>query len=85
MIECVNGNGQGCCAICSIVKGWHREWSSWLYYVKNAKGLYLRQDFGCANFSADVELRKLAFCHDHAVMVDSVRANQTDYNKSEDD
>lgn len=42
MIECVNGNGQGCCDICLHIKGWHREWSSSLYYVRNKHGLYLR-------------------------------------------
>ena len=53
MIECVNGNGQGCCDICLHIKGWHREWSSSLYYVRNKNGLYLRKKDGYG----DLDLR----------------------------
>ena len=85
MIECVNGNGQGSCALCSIIKGWHRSWSSSLYYVRNANGLFLRMDYGCANFSDDDELRKLAFCYEHAQIVDSEWREKPSYNKTEYD
>ena len=39
MIVCVNGEGQGCCDLCKIINGWHRHWSSSLYYVVNTKML----------------------------------------------
>lgn len=63
MIECVNGNGQGCCDICLHIKGWHREWSSSLYYVRNKHGLYLRRYGEGDRFSMNAEHAKAAFCY----------------------
>lgn len=83
MIECVNGNGQGSCDICSIIKGWHRQWSSSLYYVKNEHGLYLRLQYDAACFSSNTELKKLGFCYKHAQIVDSEWRSKPSYNKSE--
>lgn len=80
MIECVNGNGQGCCLICVHLKGWHREWSSSLYYVKNKNGLYLRRFASGDSFSDDDAYPKAAFCYRHALMVEDTRKTQTDWN-----
>lgn len=80
MIECVNGNGQGCCDICLHIKGWHREWSSDLYYVRNKNGLYLRHKGGYGDsFSSDNEFAKAAFCYKHAKEVEEQRMKQTDW------
>lgn len=80
MIECVNGNGQGCCQICLHIRGWHREWSSGLYYVRNKHGLYLRVNDGYGDvFSTDNDLPKAAFCHEHAKEVEEQRMHQTDW------
>lgn len=80
MIECVNGNGQGCCDICLHIQGWHREWSSSLYYIRNKNGLYLRKkDRYGDSFSSDDELPKAAFCHKHAKEVEEQRMKQTDW------
>jgi hypothetical protein len=80
MIECVNGNGQGCCDICLHIKGWHREWSSSLYYVRNKNGLYLRKKDRYGDiFSGDEELQKAAFCCKHAKEVEEQRMKQTDW------
>ncbi len=85
MIECVNGNGQGCCDICLHIKGWHREWSSSLYYVRNKKGLYLRKKDGYGDsFSNDDELPKAAFCYEHAKEVEEQRMKQTDWEWGEE-
>ena len=86
MIECVNGNGQGCCAICLHIMGWHREWSTSLYYVKNKHGLYLRVNgsgYGDI-FSTDSDLPKAAFCHEHAKEVEEQRMQQTDWELERD-
>jgi hypothetical protein len=80
MIECVNGNGQGCCAICLHIIGWHRKWSSGLYYVRNKHGLYLRRNDGYGDvFSTDNDLPKATFCHEHAKQVEEQRMHQTDW------
>lgn len=80
MIECVNGNGQGCCDICLHVKGWHREWSSSLYYVRNKNGIYLRKKGRYGDiFSNDEALPKAAFCYEHAKEVEEQRMQQTDW------
>lgn len=80
MIECVNGEGQGCCDICLHIKGWHREWSSGLYYVRNKHGLYLRRNDRYGDvFSTDNDLPKAAFCHQHAKQVEEQRMHQTDW------
>lgn len=80
MIECVNGNGQGCCDICLHTIGWHRYWSSSLYYVKNKNGLYLRFKNGYGDiFSTDDKLHKAGFCRRHAEEVEKHRMNQTDW------
>lgn len=85
MIECVNGEGQGCCAICLHIKGWHREWSSSLYYVRNKHGLYLRVNDGYGDvFSTDNDLPKVAFCHEHAKEVEEQRMHQTDWELEKD-
>ena len=82
MLECVNGNGQGICALCFLTKGFHREWSSHLYYVVNPHGLYLRyHDAWGAHFSDNADLRKLAFCHLHACAVDNVRVHLVDWER----
>ena len=84
MIECVNVEGQGCCDICLHTKGWHRHWSSYLYYVRNEHGLYLRikENYGDV-FSSDKELEKAAFCLVHAKEVEEQRMKQTDWNNEE--
>lgn len=80
MIECVNGNGQGCCDIRLHIKGWHREWSSSLYYVRNKNGLYLRKKVGYGDiFSNDDKLPEAAFCYKHAKKVEEQRMEQTDW------
>ena len=85
MIECVNGNGQGCCDICLHIMGWHRHWSSSLYYVRNKHGLYLRRNDGYGDsFSDDCEQRKVAFCYKHAKEVEEQRMHQTDWERSEE-
>lgn len=85
MIECVNGNGQGCCQICLHIRGWHRCWSSSLYYVKNKYGLYLRVNDGYGDvFSTDNDLPKAAFCHEHAKEVEKQRMHQTDWELEKD-
>lgn len=85
MIECVNGNGQGCCDICLHVKGWHREWSSSLYYVRNKNGLYLRKKAGYGDiFSNDDRLPKAVFCFLHATEVEGQRMLQTDWEEGAD-
>ena len=85
MLECVNGNGQGCCDICLHIMGWHREWSSSLYYVRNKNGLYLRRRAGYGDtFSANEELPKAAFCYEHAKEVEEQRMHQTDWEWGED-
>jgi len=85
MIECVNGNGQGCCDICQHIKGWHREWSSALFYVRNKNGLYLRKkDRYGDSFSNDDELPKAAFCYKHAKDVEEQRMKQTDWERGAD-
>ena len=84
MIECVNGNGQGCCAICLHIKGWHREWSSSLYYVRNKNGLYLRIFGEGDRFSTNKERAKAAFCYHHAKEVEEQRMHQTDWEWGED-
>lgn len=81
MIKCVDGNGQGCCWLCSIIKGWHREWSSSLYYVINNKGKYLRYLNPDYSFSDNDVYRKVVFCYSHAVLVDESRSKMTDYDK----
>lgn len=69
MIEKVseNGYGQGCCDLCTILKGFHREWSSSLYYIKNENGVYLRLVSGCSMFSNDSHFPKVALCYRHAL------------------
>lgn len=85
MIECVNGNGQGCCDICLHIMGWHRYWSSSLYYVRNKNGLYLRRNDGYGDvFSTDNDLPKVAFCHQHAKQVEEQRMHQTDWEIEKD-
>ena len=84
MIECVNGNGQGCCDICLHIKGWHREWSSSLYYVRNKNGLYLRIFGEGDRFSTNKERAKAAFCYHHAKEVEEQRMHQTDWEWGED-
>lgn len=79
MIECVNGYGQGCCAICLHLIGWHREWSSSLYYVRNKDGLYLREMVGGDSFSCNEYLPKVVFCYKHAKEVEKQRKKQTDW------
>ena len=80
MIECVNGEGQGCCDICLHIMGWHRHWSSGLYYVRKKHGLYLRRNDGYGDvFSTDNDLPKAAFCHQHAKQVEEQRMHQTDW------
>ena len=83
MIECVNGEGQGCCDICLHLIGWHREWSSMLYNVKNKNGLYLRRmpNYG-DSFSENEEIPKAAFCYEHAKQVEFQRMKQTDWDLS---
>lgn len=86
MIECVNGNGQGCCDICLHIKGWHREWSSSLYYVRNKHGLYLRVNgsgYGDI-FSTDEDLPKAVLCYEHAKEVEEQRMHQTDWELEKD-
>lgn len=86
MIECVNGNGQGCCDICMHIKGWHRVWSSSLYYVRNKNGLYLRKIDGFGDcFSIYEELPKAVFCHMHAQQVEKQRIKQTDWERGCDE
>ena len=84
MIECVNGEGQGCCDICLHIKGWHREWSSSLYYVRNKHGLYLRIFGEGDRFSTNKERAKAAFCYHHAKEVEEQRMHQTDWEWGED-
>lgn len=85
MIECVNGEGQGCCEICLHIMGWHRHWSSSLYYVRNKHGLYLRVNDGYGDvFSTDNDLPKAAFCHVHAKQVEEQRMHQTDWELEKD-
>ena len=85
MIECVNGEGQGCCDICLHIMGWHRHWSSSLYYVRNKHGLYLRVNDGYGDvFSTDNDLPKAAFCHEHAKQVEEQRMHQTDWEIEKD-
>lgn len=80
MIECVNGEGQGCCDICLHTKGWHREWSSSLYYIRNKNGLYLRNKERYGDiFSNNEKLPKVAFCYKHAREVEEQRMIQTDW------
>lgn len=83
MLECVNGNGHGACDLCLLVKGWSREWSTFLYYVKNNKGLYLRRFHDRCVFDSDTKLPKVAFCYKHALMIEEERKHLTDWNKSE--
>ena len=80
MIECVNGEGQGCCDICLHTKGWHREWTSSLYYIKNKNNLYLRvkPNYGDV-FSTNEKLNKAVFCYTHAKEVEEQRMKQTDW------
>ena len=84
MIECVNGNGQGCYDICLHIKGWHREWSSSLYYVRNKHGLYLRIFGEGDRFSMNAEHAKSAFCYHHAKEVEEQRMHQTDWEWGEE-
>ena len=84
MIECVNGNGQGCCDICLHINGWHREWSSSLYYVRNKNGLYLRRYREGDRFSMNAEHAKAAFCYHHAKEVEEQRMHQTDWEWGEE-
>lgn len=79
MIECVNGNGQGCCMICLHTIGFHREWSTFLYYVKNKNGVYLRFSPSGDNFVDDPEIRRSVFCYKHALMVEEARKFQPGY------
>lgn len=91
MLECVNSNpvgfGSGCCLMCLVMKGWSNEWSSSLYYIKNAKGLYLRVlPYGTlvrTDFDSDNELRRAAFCYGHALQVEESRKHLTTWNKGE--
>ena len=83
MLECVNGNGQGACDLCMLIKGWSCEWSSWLYYVKNEKGLYLRKVRDRCYFDSDSKFPKAAFCHEHALIVEQERMSLNDWHKSE--
>lgn len=80
MIECVNGEGQGCCDICLHTKGFHRYWSNELYYVKNDLGQYLRinENYGDV-FSYNDSLKKAAFCHEHVQQVESSRCLLIDW------
>lgn len=79
MIVCVNGEGQGCCMICLHTKGFHREWSSSLYYIKNANGVFLRTAPYGDSFVDDSEIRRSVFCYEHAKMVDEIRQTQPGY------
>lgn len=91
MIECVNPNpaglGSGCCFMCLVMKGFSNEWSSSLYYIKNAKGLYLRcVPYGSlvrTAFIDDDEFRRVVFCYAHALQVEEARKNLTTWNKGE--
>lgn len=83
MIVCVNGEGQGCCDLCKIINGWHRHWSSSLYYVVNTKNQKLVYDFDAQDFTfkpfASHRVRNAVFCHLHAHLVDDSRSQYTDY------
>lgn len=84
MLLCVNGEGQGCCDLCKIIRGWHREWSSMLFYVVNSKGKKLcfnrKFDEYCFSDSSNNEIiRHAVFCRKHALLVDSSRSQYTDY------
>ena len=84
MIERLQGEGQGCCEVCKITKGFHREWTTSLYHVKNAKGLILRRDdWGNTSFSNNEEWKPIALCYKHAFMTDDCRKSGTDYTKAE--
>lgn len=74
MIEKVSkdGFGQGSCDACEIIKGWHREWSTSLYYIRNENGVYLRLVSGCSMFSNDVTLKKVCFCYEHALISNDI-------------
>lgn len=77
------GFGQGCCDLCRITSGWHRHWSSDLYYIYNKKQKFLVRDVisGDCVFTDDDNdrYRLLAFCYKHAIMVDDERKTKTDY------
>ena len=83
MLQCVNGEGQGCCDLCKILHGWHRHWSSSLYYVLNSKGRKLRYDLHTCDYtfsdSQSIRARDAVFCYEHAQLVDSERSKFTDY------
>lgn len=79
------GFGQGCCDICRILKGWHRHWSTDLYYVINAKGKKLRYDLHTSDFtfcdSDVIRARNAVFCYGHAKLVEASRSELTDWEK----
>ena len=79
------GYGQGCCDLCRIIKGWHREWSTSLYYVVNATGKKLRFDLHTGDFtfcdSDKIIARDATFCFKHANLVEEYRSKLTDWQR----
>ena len=72
-IEKCEGEGQGCCEICEVEKGFHRYWTSMLYHIRLDDGRYLCNPPKGINgkffFSSDDNYRQRTFCYDHALFV----------------
>lgn len=63
------GEGQGCCEICEVEKGFHRYWTSMLYHICRDDGKYLCRfkDSNGIFFTDNLEkFEPRTFCCDHA-------------------
>lgn len=84
MLEKLNVNGQGCCELCCIFKGWHRDWTYSLFHVKNKCGLVLRKQYHFYPsyfFSNDSTFPAVTLCYAHALQVEESRKHFTDYER----
>ena len=83
MLEKLTGDGMGVCFLCNVEKGFHREWITFLYHVRNSKQQLLRfysdSRFSHTVFSDNPGCDPVCLCYKHALQVDESRKCGTDY------
>lgn len=85
MLEKCSGDGQGVCISCLIEKSFSCEWMSFLYKIRNKKGLLLKVEHwgyvAKTEFSKNEELPNATFCYKHALIVEEVQKGLTTWEK----
>lgn len=85
MLEKCTGDGQGVCISCLIEKSWSCEWTSFLYEIRNKKGLLLKVvPYGYVTkteFSKNEDLNNATFCYKHALIAEEAQKGLTTWEK----